>query len=56
MPDQTLSLHRFAAKLPAGHADRIWLGPLRMLHGAEKHTDIEWRAIIGRLRATPAKR
>jgi hypothetical protein len=56
MPEQTLSFQRFAQKVPAGAADRIWLGPLRALHGTEKHTEKEWWAIIDVLRNTPAKR
>lgn len=56
MSEQILSYQRFAQRVPVGHADRIWLGPLRILHGSEKHTEQEWLAIVEVLRAKPAKR
>jgi hypothetical protein len=56
MSEQILSYQRFAQRVPVGHVDRIWLGPLRILHGSEKHTEQEWLAIVEVLRAKPAKR
>lgn len=53
---QMFSLSRFAAKLPVGSADRIWLGPLRAFHAGEKHTEADWWAIINELRTRPVAR
>lgn len=55
MPEQMLSLDRFAQRLQIGHPDRIWLGPLRALHRHEKRTLSGWQALIDKLRKQPAK-
>lgn len=56
MADLTHSLSSFSRKLPTGHPDRIWLGPLRMLHSAEKHTEAEWRKLIEAMRVQKIRR
>lgn len=40
-----MSLTRFAATMHAGHAHRIWLGPLKA-HAKETHSQAEWEALI----------
>lgn len=43
--DVHMSLTRFAATVHAGHAHRIWLGPLKA-HAKETRTHAEWDALI----------
>jgi hypothetical protein len=54
--DFPMALSRFAARLPLGHADHIWLGPLRVFHGMEKHTIAEWFAMIEEMKSRPVPR
>lgn len=54
--EQVLSLQRFSQRVPMASAEHIWLGPLRMSHANEKHTENEWRALIKKIAARPAKR
>jgi hypothetical protein len=51
-----MALSRFAARLPLGHADHIWLGPLRVFHGMEKHTIAEWFSMIEEMKSRPVPR
>jgi hypothetical protein len=48
-----MSLTRYSASVPAGSPEHIWLGPLKVLHGTEIHTQAEWAALAGRIKNTP---
>ena len=48
------SFQRFSQTVPVGSPDHVMLGPLRALHGDEKHTPTEWRALMQALKALPA--
>lgn len=48
------SFQRFSQMVPVGSPDHVLLGPLRALHGAEKHTLTEWRELMQSLKALPA--
>lgn len=54
--DFPIALSRFATRLPLGHVDHIWLGPLRVFHGQEKHSVAEWFALIEELKQRPVPR
>jgi hypothetical protein len=54
--DFPIALSRFAGRLPLGHPDQIWLGPLRVFHGEEKHTVGEWQKLIEELKDRPVPR
>lgn len=56
MPDQVLSFTAFARKVRPADANHIWLGPLRVNHGEEKHTEKQWWALITAMKARPVVR
>jgi len=43
-----------ATSATAGSDDEIWLKLLARLHGHERHTSADWRALIDKLRDMPA--
>lgn len=53
MSARILTFGNFEKKL-AGTADEIWTRLLKMLHGLERHTEEEWRAIIAHYGKQPA--
>jgi hypothetical protein len=55
MPGEFLmSLQRFSQMVPLGNPDHVMLGVLKALHGEEKHTPTEWRALLQSLKSRPA--
>lgn len=56
MADVVIPLSRFAARFAPGNPQRVWIGPLRMMHGTEKHTVEDWQALIETLKAQPVPR
>lgn len=55
MPGEFLmSLQRFSQMVPLGDPDHVMLGVLKAMHGSEKHTPTEWRALIKYLKSLPA--
>lgn len=55
-PGVVLSFGRFSQSVKLGDKDHIFLGPLRVLHGKEKHTRADWQKLIEQLKTRPVKR
>lgn len=51
-----LAFTRFAQTVPLGNPDHIMLGPMKALHGAEKHTRAEWLKVMQTLKSRPVPR
>lgn len=51
-----MAFSRFAQSIPLGDSDHIMLGPLKTLHGTEKHTRADWHSMMQQLKNRPVKR
>lgn len=49
-----ISFQRFAQMVKLGEPDHVMLGPLKTLHGTEKHTAIDWWTLLHQLKVQPA--
>lgn len=49
-----VSFQRFSQMVNLGDRNHVMLGPLRALHGTEKHTPTQWRQLMEDIKALPA--